>query len=374
MIYALSMVWHERRRYLPAILTLTFSTLLIALQSGILSGMFALVSIPIDDGQADIWVGYPGVRSVDLAMPIPEDWRQHLARHPEVERTEAYLQGYVNWRQAGLGVESCIIIGSRMEDDALGAIREIAPDLRLRLREPDTVAVAEPDRQYLGNPEIGQVADLSGHRVRVVGFVPHVKGLGGAYLFCSLDTARTLLEGTGVGRDQATFLIARCHSHDDAARVVDKLRSDRRFSSFTREEFSVSSRLYWLTRTKGGQALLSTALLGLLVGAAVTSQTLSSAVAAAAREFAVLQAMGIGAGRMALLVLQQSLVVGVAGVVLAVPVTLGGAWVLGQFGSTVILSPGLLLGSMGTTLVMALLAGVVSLRALRQAEPAALLR
>jgi hypothetical protein len=55
-------------------------------------------------------------------------------------------------------------------------------------------------------------------------------------------------------------------------------------------------------------------------------------------------------------------------------VTLGGAWVLGRFGSTVILSPGLLLGSMGTTLVMALLAGVVSLRALRQAEPAALLR
>ena len=57
MSYALSTLWYERQRYLPAVLAVAFSCLLIALQCGLLLGLFSITSIPIDESSADIWVG-----------------------------------------------------------------------------------------------------------------------------------------------------------------------------------------------------------------------------------------------------------------------------------------------------------------------------
>ena len=63
-------------------------------------------------------------------------------------------------------------------------------------------------------------------------------------------------------------------------------------------------------------------MLGLLVGAVVTSQTLYAATAASLKEYAVLRALGIPRWRMALSVLGQSFWIGLAGVVIAVPAIL----------------------------------------------------
>src|SRR5581483_2023981 len=66
MSYALATLWHERQRFLPGILATAFSALLIVVQCGLLLGLFAIVSMPIDHSSADVWVGSPQVMSVDL--------------------------------------------------------------------------------------------------------------------------------------------------------------------------------------------------------------------------------------------------------------------------------------------------------------------
>ncbi len=68
--YSLSMLWYERARYLPGVLAVAFSSLLIALQCGLLLGLFAITSIPIDHTHADVWLAAPKVLSVDLGEPI----------------------------------------------------------------------------------------------------------------------------------------------------------------------------------------------------------------------------------------------------------------------------------------------------------------
>src|SRR6266478_4329630 len=55
--YTVSILWHERQRYLPGILAVAFSALLIAVQCGLLLGMFTITSIPVDHTRADVWVG-----------------------------------------------------------------------------------------------------------------------------------------------------------------------------------------------------------------------------------------------------------------------------------------------------------------------------
>ena len=78
MNYALATLWHDRQRYLPGILAVTFSAVLIALQGGLLLGLFSITSLPIDHAGADVWVGSPNVASLDLGEPVPQDF---LARH-----------------------------------------------------------------------------------------------------------------------------------------------------------------------------------------------------------------------------------------------------------------------------------------------------
>src|SRR5439155_5616683 len=119
----------ERARYLPGILAVGFSALLIALQCGLLLGLFAITSIPIDHTRADIWMGAPKVLSVDLGEPIREGLYARLQNQPEVERTEFYLQGFGYWAKPGGGRELCMIIGANLGDNALGRLDALDGDL-----------------------------------------------------------------------------------------------------------------------------------------------------------------------------------------------------------------------------------------------------
>src|SRR5438552_2046239 len=97
MSYALTTLWYERQRYLPGVLAVAFSALLIALQCGLLLGLFSITSIPVDRTRADIWVGSPKVLSVDLGRPIPEQFLSRLASEPGVEPPEIFVQGFAYW-------------------------------------------------------------------------------------------------------------------------------------------------------------------------------------------------------------------------------------------------------------------------------------
>src|SRR5262245_49069402 len=129
MSYSLTTLWHERQRFLPGVLAVAFSALLIALQCGLLLGLFSITSIPIDRTKADVWVSAPAVLSVDLGRPIHEGSTvAKVAIQPEVARAEIYLQGFAYWSKPHKGGnELCMVIGSRLGDDYLGAVDMLTP-------------------------------------------------------------------------------------------------------------------------------------------------------------------------------------------------------------------------------------------------------
>lgn len=372
MPYSLAMLWHERTRYWAAVLAIAFSALLIALQGGLLLGLFSITSLPIDRAAADVWVGNPDILSVDMGRPIPTAWLGRLARLPQVEQVEEYLEGFTNWVKPSGGTELVCVIGSRLEAGSLGALDRLTPELRVRLTEPGACVIDENERARLGVQRVGDTAEIAGHRVRVVGLVRGIRSVVGPYIFCSLSTARSVLRN--YAPDQATYLLVKCRQPTDAAAVVAELRRYPDLSAFTSAEFSLRTRMHWLTRTGAGVALGCAAALGLLVGAVVTSQTLYAAVVAALREFAVLRALGIPRWRLSATVLAQAFWVGLAGVGLALPTVLALRSVANGLGAQVLLPYWLLGGAGAVTVVMALLSGLTSLRSLRLAEPAGLLR
>ncbi|MCS7271267.1 MAG: ABC transporter permease, partial [Gemmataceae bacterium] len=330
MSYALTTIWYERQRFLPAILAVAFSAVLMALQSGIVLGLLTMMSLPVDHAAADLWVGFPGVRSVDLGRPVPERWWVSVAGQPEIVQVEPIILGFSLWTRPGPSPsttisEVCTVVGTRLHPQGLAVVRALreAPELLSRLSEPGTVVIDRAELTRLGVQNVGQTADVYGVRVRVVGLVDGCKSLGGPYVFCSLETARQLLRYSA---GEATYLVARVTAPHQASRVAQRLQTHYRMTALTADEFSLRSRWHWLVTTKAGIAVGFTALLGLLVGAVVTSQTLYAATAASKREYSTLRAMGIPKWRLQAGVLAQSFWVGCFGLLLAAPV----AWLLAE--------------------------------------------
>ena len=374
MSYSLITIWHERQRFLPAILAVAFSAVLVTVQAGLVLGLLSMMSLPVDKAAADVWVGYPGVRSVDLGRPIPERWVVRLDAQPEIERAEIAVLGFALWTRSastasGTVSEVCTIVGTRLDPFSLATVEAVRNDrdLLAKLSVFGSVAVDESDLGRLGIHGVEETAEIMGHTVRVVGIIRGYKSLGGPYVFCSIETARKLLIYRG---DEATYIVGKVRPSASAEDVARRMAGYPHLTAFTAEEFSTRSRLHWLFTTKAGITVGFTALLGLLVGAVVTSQTLYAATAASQREFATLRAMGIPRWRLKMSVLTQSFWVGLFGILLAVPIT----WLLAEgaasMGTAVRLHPVIVVAAAAITMSMALGSGLAALRSFQHVDPA----
>src|SRR5262245_38092459 len=296
MNYSLATLWHERPRFLPGIGAVAFSAVLIALQCGLLLGLFKITSLPVDHSSAHVWVGSSEVNSVDLGRPIQLSFLSRVAGDSRVSDVEPYYQAFASWIKPDGGSELCIVIGSCLEDGSMGALRELTPEMRDALTEPNSIVIDKAERKRLGVTGVGDYAEINRVRVRIVGETTGLKSLAGPYIFCNRETARLLLRNM-TPRDTTTYYLLECHDPKDAKAVAADLNAEfgerHDMSAYTSGDFSLRSRLHWLLKTRAGIALGYTALLGLLVGAVVTSQTLYAATTASAKEYAILLAMGI---------------------------------------------------------------------------------
>ena len=221
---------------------------------------------------------------------------------------------------------------------------------------------------------------------RIVGETKGLKSLAGAYVFLLARDGTYDPSQHDAPRYDDHYLI-RCKTPEGdnseeaeagwlnlAADLNAEFEERRDMSVWTSSEYSPQSRMHWLLKTKAGIALGYTALLGLLVGAVVTSQTLYAATTASAKEYAILLAMGIPRRRVTMTVLVQSFWVGLFGVVVAYP-TVHLLAEIGKLGGVQIPLPWELLGiAAGITLIMSMIAGFIALRSVRKIEPMALLR
>src|SRR5260370_1884165 len=147
-------IWPERNRFMPAILAVAFSALLIALQSGLLLGLLSMMSTPVDRATADIWVSYPGVRSVDLGRGIPDYWQPRLEEQPEVQQVETCIMGFGLWtlpsnqKRPETLTEVCMVVGSSLEPDSIALVEPLRqkPALTAPLGQPMTQLLAESEQ------------------------------------------------------------------------------------------------------------------------------------------------------------------------------------------------------------------------------------
>jgi putative ABC transport system permease protein len=367
---------HEWRRFLPAILAVGFAGLLQLLQTALVLGIFSSASVYITGSSADLWAGYPGTQSVSLGRPISEDVAMRLWMDPDVTRVEPFNWVDGDWRGSrNTGGISVFVCGIDPRTDGLMFSKALSPELRRKLLEPDAVIVDRADIDGLG-VKVGDSAVINGQRVRVVGVSQGLRALGGVNVITSLDTAR-MLDNDPEDTGRMTFYVAKLRNPKLADTVAQRLSGSTAFGPYavwTAKRFATRSQMYWILDTGAGAGVLFLAGIVFLVGAVITSQTLVAAVIGSIREYATLNALGVGVGALRKVVMEQAFWVGAIG--LAGSVLLGAILlVLANSRSVpVAIGPFAVLACLVLSMGLAVVSGLAAMRSLRRADPASLLR
>jgi len=366
---------YEWRRFLPAMLAVGFAGLLQLLQLALVLGIFGSTSLYITGSSADVWIGYPGTQSVGSGRTISADVESHVLMDPAVQRVEPYIWVDGDWRgPAETGGVSVFVSGIDPSADGLMFSKALPAGLRARLAEPDAVVVDRSVLDQLG-VDIGQTATINGHPVRVVGISSGLRALGGVNVLCSLDTARRLNDDPA--DSGPTYLVAKLRDPGQADAVATRLRGDTAFGPYTTwsaSDFARRSVRYWLFDTGAGAGVLFLAGIVFLVGAVITSQTLIAAVNGSVREYATLNALGVGVAALRRVVLEQAFWVGALGLLGASALGIVLMILARSQDVPVVLNVPAALACIILVMGLAAVSGLAAMRALRRADPATLLR
>jgi len=364
---------HEWRRFLPAMLAVAFSGLLLLMQAALVFGIFGSAATYITASNADLWVGYPGTQSIELGRPIGPAARTALLMDPGVARVEPFAWVDGDWRgPAGTGGVSVFVSGISTEPDGMIFSDVLTAAQRASLKEPFAVIVDRADLDKLGVP-IGGQALINGDLVRIVGVANGIRALGGVNVVASLDTARALDNDTG--GTEVAYYVAKLKPGADADAVAARIdTSAHGYAVWTASSFARRAVFYWMFQTGAGLGVIFLAAVVFIVGAIITSQTLMGAIAGSVREYATLHALGVSLGSLRRVVLEQAAWIGVCGLVAGVLLSLGLTGLAKWQDVPVELNLPAWIACAALVMGIALVSGAAAVRALRSADPALLLR
>ncbi len=367
---------HDWRRFLPAVVAVAFSGLLLLVQSALVLGIFGSAAVYVDASRGDLWVGNPKTPTVEQGRILPLDTEVWLRLDPAVDRVEAYNWMEADWRsRSDLAAITLFVSGVNTSADALLFARVLPAALRARLDQPDSVIVDEADLGKLG-VVVGDRPRINGRTVQVVGTVSGLRTLGGVHLLTSLETAARL-QPAGPSDERVPYYVVRLGDKSQLSAARSRLEAvgvAHGFAVWPSEVFSKRASDYWLFDTGAGLGVLFMAIIVSLVGAVITSQTLMGAVAGSAAEYAALQALGIGVPALRGVVLEQATWIGSVGLVVGAIGAFAALRLAKQYHVPVALDGWAALACVVLVLGISMISGWAAVRALRSADPASLLR
>lgn len=371
---ALKTLIHEWRRFAPAMVAVAFSGLLVLLQAGVILGIFSLSSQYVTRSGADLWIGYPGVQSLDLGRPLSGPAEVYGWMNPHVRRLEPFLWGSGEWRTRSQGMVNVYIVGIDPRPDGLALSDTLTPAQRAALVEPDSALVDDADLHKL-QTSVGEMAEINGRYLRVVGVTHGLRALGGVNVIASLATTRRLDPAAGP-QGRVAYLLAKLDDPKTAAQVAAALNADgasRGFEALTAPAFARRTTLYWLAESGAGVAFVFGSVVAILVAGVITSQTLTAAVAGSVREYAALRALGFSMRALRRIVVAQSAWVGGAGLAVGGLLTALLALAAAAGAIPIVLTPAMIAVAAALVMLTALGSGALALRRVAQADPAVLL-
>jgi putative ABC transport system permease protein len=364
---------YDGRRFLASVVGVSFSVVLVLVQLGLFAGLAANASQVIDRASGDVWITGRHTGNFQWGQPIPRRTLSVARSTPGVAWAEELIAGWTQLRHPEGGMQQLEVVGFDPVSRVGAPWNVVRGDLGM-LAIPGRIVLDRSAMAKVGAFEIGTDREMLGHRVRVAALTAGITSFTTVPLvFASLATARAI---TGyIEPDETVYVVAGIARDASVPATVAALR--RRLPHldvFARAAFSARTRRYWMFETGMGVGFLLTSALAVAVGTVIVSQAIYAATSEHLAEYGTLKAIGMSGSRLALVVVAQGLVAGLAG---AVPGALVGAVVVQAIrrrGLEAVLTPELAIATVVASLVTCMAAAVTSVRRVQRLEAAMVFR
>jgi putative ABC transport system permease protein len=379
MSLALSTLLYEWRRYLAAVISLAVAGLLVLALTGMFMGISKSFTATVDRSPAVIMILPPEADSLfanNAGQPrriIPR-----IFAHPEVLDVQALNFNFALWSNfpkegqtaKSDGVQVVIV------DPIPGAVTlpsDFDDEVIQALQLPYSVIVDRSSLTKLG-VQVGDEAKMNGIKVWVRATTTGYPSIFNASVFISRQTAKLLHL---LSDEQRVGPLVVKIKHPILARQVAaelNVMSNGQYKAWSREALSDATQKSML-KDGGISVMIGFAVVvGTFIGIVITWQTLQGAILANIKEFASLRALGVSMRSLRLIVMELSLWVGVAGLLLTASLTGLVGLLAKSFGVPMDFPLFIDVPVAVTLLVIAMLSGMLSLGVLKKSQPADLLR
>ncbi|HXY25511.1 MAG TPA: ABC transporter permease [Candidatus Acidoferrum sp.] len=285
-------LFHDKVRFAVTLTGIVFALVLIIIQFGLFLGFTTTTSNNIDHSSADLWVVFHGVGYFDTGRTFSERKFYQVLSTPGVERAEKYMQAFARWKRPDGRIENVQMIGFH-PGSGLGEPWNIVQGSEADLQQEDTVLVDELYREKLGVEKIGDRVEIGNHRARVVGFTRGIRSFTTSpFVYAKFKSSLDYTNPIST-EDSTAYILVKAAPGVSPGDLQQRLR-DRLtdVDVYTTADFSRKTRFYWMFTTGAGLAVLTAAVMGLIVGIAVVAQTIYAATMDHIREYGTLKAMG----------------------------------------------------------------------------------
>jgi putative ABC transport system permease protein len=312
---------HDRMRFFITLVGITFSTILMGIQLGMLLNVLHTISIIVDHSQADLWIAAEGVQSVDLPAPIQKRRQFQAMAVDGVALAEPFMFHFAMLKRKD-GVHQTVIVlgvepGAEM---GLPFSLEQGANPREALLEPDGAIIDRLYAEKLGVHELGDTFEIHDHRFRVTAFTKGVRTFTQApYVYTSLAKARSLFPRPD---NEIAYVLVRVADGYRAEKVAAALSAHIPDADvLTADQLARRSQYYWLVTTGAGVSLISSTLLAVSIGVVIVAQTLYASTTDRLPEYAVIRAMGGARGYLYKIIVFQAIIGGIIGAFIGLAIT-----------------------------------------------------
>lgn len=364
---AWAMLIHNRLRLLFTVLGVATAFLLAAAQFGLLVGWTNTNTALITHAKADLWIVAKQTPSWDFGTAIPRQLIYRVRNIEQVAWSRGLIVVWSNWQRPDGRYVSISLVG--LDQDEVGGPWHLQQGSLNAIHQPQTVLVDELYLPLLQVQNLGDTAQILGSRAVVGGISQGIRTFTASpHVFTSIEQA---IRYDGRYRDdEVTYVLIRCRAGANVQAVQAVLREQiKEVEILTSDEFAMRSAGYWMLETGAGITVIITAILGLLVGAVITSQTLFATTQEHLQNYATLLAVGFERRVLSQVVIMQSLLIGFAGILVGGILFIPAAWVSARTPIPLELTPLVSIGLIMLFLVTCLLASILSLRSVFQLDP-----
>lgn len=361
-------ILHDRVRLAAALLGIIFAVVLVTFQVGLLVSFLRNACAIIENSKAPIWITAPSVANFEFSGLLRESLYYQTLAVPGVERVERLVMTFVRFRRPNGSFEGAQMIGIDLETES-HLPWSFASGSREDLRDPEAITIDTTDYDKLGRPLLGEYVELNDKRARIVALTHNARSfIASPFCFTSLENAYRYADRMSTG--STSYLLVTPAAGWSDAQVIANLQRLTGVDVLTAAELSERSQRYWIFSTGAGFAIGLSTVLGLVVGIVIVGQTIYSSTVDRLREFGTLKAIGAGNRHLYLVITYQALIYAAAGYVLGIIASVFVADLATRAGTSILITPALLVGMFFITTFMCIAASFLSIVRVTRLEPA----